>query len=146
MSEKENVQLAEQAIAAFNDKNLDGYLELLDDSYVMETETAPAPVRGKQAVRQVLESYFNAFPDLRLDLEQIIASGDTVVVRSHLTGTQKGTFLGIAPTNRRIDIHGCNVVQLRNGKAIHSRLYADNATLFLQLGVLTIPKAMAAKQ
>ena len=68
-----------------------------------------------------------------------------MVVRSHLTGTHKGPLLGIPATNKKIDTHGCNVIELRNGKAVRSRLYADNATLFQQLGLLTIPKAMAAK-
>jgi hypothetical protein len=73
-------------------------------------------------------------------------SGDYVVVRSHLTGTHKGPLLGIPATNKKIDTHGCNVVQLRNGKAVRSRLYADNATLFQQIGLLTLPKAMAANR
>jgi len=145
MSEKENAQLAQQAIAAFNDRNLDAYLALLDDSYEMQTEIASAPLHGKQAVRQMLESYLSGIPDMRIEIEQIITSGDYVVVRTHMTGTHKGTFLGIPATNKRIDSHACNVIQLRNGKAVKGRLYADNATLFQQIGFLTIPKAMAAK-
>ena len=93
----------------------------------------------------MLEGYFKGIPDLHLDIEQIITSGDQVVVRTHATGTHKGTFLGIPATNKKIDVHGCNVIELRNGKAIRSRLYADNAKLLQQLGVLTLPKAMAAQ-
>ena len=145
MSEKENTQFAEQAIAAINERNLDRYLQMLDDSFTMESEMLPAPLKGREAMRQFFESYFKGIPDLRLEIEQIIASGDYVVLRSHLTGTHRGPLMGIPATNKRIDTHGCNVVQIRNGKAVKSRLYADNATLFQQLGLLTIPKAMAAK-
>jgi predicted ester cyclase len=87
---------------------------------------------------------FGAFPDLRWEVEQILASGDFVVVRSRITGTHKGNFLGIAATNRPVNSHGCNIVELRNGKAVRSRTYSDNATLFQQLGVLALPKAAAA--
>ena len=145
MSEQENTQFARQAIAAINERNLDRYLQLLDDSFTMESEMLPTPLKGREAMRQFFESYFKGVPDLRLEIEQIITSGDYVVVRSHLTGTHKGPLLGIPATNKKIDTHGCNVIQLRNGKAVHSRLYADNATLFQQIGLLTLPKAMAAK-
>ena len=145
MPEQENTQFAQQAIAAINERNLDRYLQLLDDSFTMESEMLPRPLKGREAMRQFFESYFKGIPDLRLEIEQIIASGDYVVVRSHLTGTHKGPLLGIPATNKRVDTHGCNVIQLRNGKAVHSRLYADNATLFQQIGLLTLPKAMAAK-
>jgi len=146
MAEQDSAQFARQAITAINNRKLDDYLQLLDDSFVMETETAPGPIRGKQAVRQMFESYFKAIPDLRLEIEQIITSGDQVVVRSHLTGTHQGTLLGIPATNKKIDTHGCNVIEIRNGKAVRSRLYGDNATLFQQLGVLTLPKAMTAQR
>lgn len=41
MSEQDNAQHARQAIAAINDRKLDQYLQLLDDSFVMENEMAP---------------------------------------------------------------------------------------------------------
>ena len=145
MSEQENTQFAQQAIAAINERNIDRYLQMLDESFTMESEMLPTPLKGRDAMRQFFESYFKGIPDLRLEIEQVITSGDYVVVRSHLTGTHKGPFLGIPATNKKIDTHGCNVIQLRNGKAVKSRLYCDNATLFQQLGLLTIPKAMAAK-
>lgn len=145
MSEQDNARLAEQAIAAINERNLDKYVQLLDESFVMQTETQPAPVRGRDEVRQMLQSYFQGIPDFRIEIEQIIASGDYVVTRSHVTGTHTGTFMGIPATNRKIDTHGCNIVEIRNGKAVRSRLYAENVKLLQQLGVLTLPKAMAAK-
>ena len=92
----------------------------------------------------MLEMQLRAFPDLRIDVEQILAIGDHVIVRAHVTGTHKGPFAGIAPTNKRVSLHSCNVVEVINGKAIRSRLYSDNASLFEQLGVLSIPRAKAA--
>ena len=143
MAEKDNIQLAEKQIAALNARDLDQYLSRIDDSYVGESETAPGPIRGRDGVRKNLEMLFGAFPDLRLEIEQILASGD-VVVRMGITATHKGTFAGIAATNKRVSFHACNVVELRNGKAVPGRLYGDNATLFQQLGVLSLPKAKAA--
>jgi steroid delta-isomerase-like uncharacterized protein len=144
MAEKDNIQLAEKQIAALNARDVDQYLSRIDDSYVGELETAPGPIRGRDGARKNLEMLFEAFPDLRLEVEQIIASGDHVVVRVRATGTHKGNFAGIAPTNKSVSWRGCSVVELRNGKAIRGRLYADHASLFQQLGALSLPKAKAA--
>jgi hypothetical protein len=42
------------------------------------------------------------------------------------------------------DIQGCNITEIRNGKAIRTRLYADNATLLQQIGVPSPGKTMSA--
>lgn len=144
MSEKENIQIAEKQIAALNGRDLDQYLSRIDASYVGESEIAPGPIRGPEGVRQNLEVLLKAFPDARIEVEQILASGDFVVIRTRVAATHKGNFAGIAATNKAISMRGCNVVELRNGKAIRGRIYADNATLFQQLGVLSLPKAQAA--
>ena len=127
-----------------NARDLDQYLSRIDASYVGESETLPGPIRGPEGVRQAISVLFSAFPDLRIEAEQILASGDHVVARLRLTGTHKGNFAGIAPTNRGVSWQGCNIVEIRNGKTIRSRVYADNASLFQQLGVLSLPKAQAA--
>jgi len=144
MSEQENIQLSEKQVAAINARNLDEYSSRIDESYVGESESPLSPIRGREGARKALEMLFAAFPDVRFEAEQILASGDFVVARLGITGTHKGNYLGIAATNKRIDVHACNVVELRNGKTIRSRLYADNATLFQQLGVLSLPKAATA--
>ena len=79
-----------------------------------------------------------------MEIEQTFASGDHVVVRVIVSGTQKGTFAGIPPTNKKVSWHSCKLLELCNGKAIRSRIYADNVSLFRQLGVLPAPKATTA--
>ena len=144
MAEKDNILYSEQQIAALNSRDLDRYLSRIDDSYEGQSETAPGPIRGREGVRQNLEGLIKAFPDLRIEIEQILASGDSVVTRMRATGTHQGSFAGIAPTGKSISMQACSVVEIRNGKAVRGRLYADNATLFQQLGVLSLPKAMSA--
>lgn len=51
-----------------------------------------------------MEMMFSAFPDLRLEVEQTLASGDFVVARVRLTGTHKGNFAGVAPTNKKREL------------------------------------------
>ncbi len=144
MAEKDNIEYAKQQIAALNARDLDGYLSRIDESYVGHSETRPEPIRGIEGVRQYIQSLLIAFPDLMIEAEQVIASGDTVVVRMRATGTHRGSYVGIAPTNKSIVIEACSVTEVKNGKSIRSRMYADNVKLLQQLGVLSLPRATAA--
>jgi steroid delta-isomerase-like uncharacterized protein len=143
MAEQDNLQASKQAIAAINAHDIDTYLKHIDESYVGESETVGV-VHGRDGARQMMTTMFQAFPDLQIEVEQIMASGDHVVTRALLTGTHKGNFAGIAPTNKKVSWHGCNVVELRKGKMIRSRVYADNVSLLRQLGGLPVPKATTA--
>lgn len=144
MAENDNIEISKKQIAALNSRNLDEYLSRIDDTYVGFSELAPGPVRGREGARQNVEMILSAFPDLKIEAEQIIASGDTVVVRMRVTGTHKGNYAGIPATNKSIVMHVCNVAEIRNGKAVQGRLYADNATLLRDLGVLSLPRTAAA--
>src|SRR5258708_978853 len=145
MAEQENIQTSRQAIAFLNARDIDRYLQLIDESYVGESELAPGPILGAAGVRQQLNLMFAAFPDLRIEVDQMLASGENVMTRVRLTGTHKGSFAGIAPTNQTASWGGCNVSEFRNGKVIRSRIYADNASVFQQIGALSIPRASAAR-
>jgi predicted ester cyclase len=145
MAEKENLQLAEQMIAAVNASDLNRYMQQIDPAYIGESEMIPEPVRGPEGARRALNIILTAFPDLRIEVEQMLASRDFVVVRARLTGTQKGTYAEIAPTNKSVAWRACDVVELRNGKAIRDRVYADNVSLLQQIGAISIPKATAAR-
>jgi steroid delta-isomerase-like uncharacterized protein len=144
MSEKENAQLAEQVVAAINARDFERYASLLDESYVVESEMLPGPIRGREAARQAMEMRVAAFPDMRVEIEQILTSGDYVVIRARTTGTHKGTFAGIAATNKSVNVSGCTVTEIRNGKAIRTKGYADNVSMLQQLGVLPLGKTASA--
>lgn len=144
MSEKEVLKLGEQQIAALNAHDVDRYLQGIDAGYVGESELIPEPARGLDGARRMVSTTLTAFPDLRIEVEQMLASGDFVVVRARVSATHKGSYAGVAPTNRAVSWRGCNVVEIRNGKAIHSRIYADNASLLQQIGAISIPRATAA--
>jgi len=145
MSELENRRLIEQAYDALNRRDLDAHLKLLDKSYVWESDAFPAPVKGQEAIRQTFNEYWTAFPDMRLEIEQILTSGDHVVVRYRNTGTHKGEFKGIAPTNRQIDIHGCNVHEVKNNLCTKTSHYFDRLAMREQLGVVPAMAKAAAR-
>ena len=79
MSQQDNVRLVQDALDAWNKHDPERFVALLDDKHVIESDTLPAPMTGREAGGQFMQVYVNAFPDLRLDNEQILGSGDFVV-------------------------------------------------------------------
>jgi steroid delta-isomerase-like uncharacterized protein len=141
VGELDNLRIAREAFAAWNAHEPKQHSVLLDQQYVLESDTVPSPLRGQEAHRQFMDVYLRAFPDLRFDIEQMLASGDHVITRWHSMGTHQGEFMGIPPTGRRGEgIHGCSIIQVRYGKIAHEWLFWDTATLLRQLGVLPAPQ------
>jgi predicted ester cyclase len=68
-------------------------------------------VKTRTALSGQIEAFWRLIPDLRWEVQDVVASGDKVVVRSIATGTPKGTFLGVETDGTRafridtIDIH-----------------------------------------
>jgi len=140
MAEQDNVRTVHEVFEAWNAHDPDRLAKLVDESYLAESDTIPAPVNGREGVCEFMKVYVTGFPDLHLEVEQILTSGDFVVTRWMATGTHRGILMGIAPTNRKIVTHGCTVAQYRNGKSMHDWIYWDVANMLRQLGVMTEAK------
>jgi predicted ester cyclase len=56
---------------------------------------------------------------------QLHASGEHVVTQYTATGTHNGDLMGIPPTRRQAEVHGCTVAEIRNGKVVRSYVYWD---------------------
>jgi len=90
---------------------------------------------GIEAGIAVVEMYTNAFPDMKFDVKNIHAAGDTVVVEFVARGTHRGELMGISPTNRKVEVPVCNIAEIRDGKIYAEREYFDNAFMLQQLGI-----------
>ncbi len=59
-----------------------------------------------------------AFPDLRVTIEDVVGTGDQVVVRWRMAGTHGGTFAGIDATHQPIDVRGMTWLRFENGRIV----------------------------
>jgi predicted ester cyclase len=84
-------------------------------------------------VRRGCFSYFNAFPDLHCSLEELIAEGDNVFLRSTMTGTHDGEYKGIDPTGRHISTDAAEVFRIADGKFVGYWCLTNVAGLMGQL-------------
>jgi steroid delta-isomerase-like uncharacterized protein len=93
-----------------NAGDVDGLGELLADDLV-EHEVAPGLTPDKAGVLTFFGMFLAAFPDLRMDPDDILVDGDKAVARLTMTGTNQGDFMGMPATGRAIDVQAIDIMR-----------------------------------
>ena len=99
-------------------------------------------LRG-EALRQFYASIIEAFPDAERVVEDQFTDDCHVVTRWKTTGTHQGTFMGIAPTGKRVTITGISIHRIAGGKIVEEWQEWDSLGLMQQLGVVPTFKLRA---
>jgi steroid delta-isomerase-like uncharacterized protein len=86
--------------------------------------------------KQKVAGFKAVFPDLHEDLQDIIASGDTVATRWVLTGSQQQEFMGIPATGQTIRVEGMNFYRVKDGHVTDIWTQFDGVTMMQQLGAV----------
>jgi len=128
---------------AINQGNLDVADELLASDYVYRSPGSP-DLHGPGGFKELIAMYRGACPDVHLEIDEMIADGDTVVSRWTGHGTQLGEFMGIAPTGKPVTVTGVIVTHFRGGKAADEWELMDMLGLLQQLGAIPAPEAEVA--
>jgi predicted ester cyclase len=92
--------------------------------------------RGPNAFKQVMVRLRTAFPDLTYTLDDILGEGDRVAVRWHWTGTHRGPFRGIPPTERSLTNTGSAIFRLSHGQIVAAALETDRLGFLQAIGVV----------
>lgn len=121
-----------------------GRLDLIDEFFTedfVEYIVGMPSRSGREAVRESIAISRNAFPDLRISIEDEIADGDKVVTRWTMRGTQLGDLEGIPATGKQVTQSGMSILRLTNARIAELWGYLDNLGLMQQLGVIPVPGA-----
>ena len=138
MSEKENKEIFRRVIEEGYSK---GHLDILDEVFAPDfvehqAGILPPTVDGVKGSIAFLRA---AFPDLRLTIEEIIASGDKTWARITARGTHQGAFMGVQPTGRSYAIAVMDECRFEGGKIVEHWGVADQLALMAQIGALPRP-------
>ena len=120
-----------------NNKNLDAIDELVAPSFM--NHSMPMPEPGPAGFRQVISAFTTAFPDMRVDIDDVIVDGDRVATRGTMTGTHDGEFNGIPATGRSVNIPYIDVWRFDGDKAVENWVTMDMLGMMQQLGVVPEP-------
>ena len=109
------------------------------ESYDVEFDV---PSRGRAAIAAGVDMYLRAFPDSTFTVENVIASGNTVVEQWVADGHHRGEIWGIPATGNYTRSRGCTVMELdAAGLVRRETSYWDSAGMYRQIGALT-PRAV----
>ncbi|MFI7064709.1 ester cyclase [Kribbella sp. NPDC050124] len=96
----------------------------------------PVDATGAEAQKQVWAMLLSAFPDLHVEIEDLIAEDDKLVSRNTVTGTHLGTFMGVPATGRRITWNEIFIFRFTNNQITETNGVVNVATQMRQLGLL----------
>ena len=127
-----------------NEGNLDAIDELLDPG-VVDHAAPPGVPTGREGAKQFFAIVRSAFPDLHHTIEDMIAEGDKVVMRSTWSGTHQGEFMGIPATGRRVRVSAIDISRVADGRIVEHWEQSDALGLMQQLGVIPPPEQASAR-
>lgn len=145
---QDNLKLDEENFVAWNAHDVDHALSLYADDIVFVDVGSTQAFRGKQAVRQYIQAWFSAFPDMKITVKNRVISDDQLAGEIEFVGTNKGT-ISLSPdvppipaTGKKINGKGTYFVHIKNGKAKEVHTYPDLAGMLMQLGLMPMPNSV----
>jgi predicted ester cyclase len=117
-------------------------LAVIDELYAADTiqhSSTGQYIRGIKNYKQHVSEFSSAFPDLHFTIDEMIAEGDKVAVRVTATGTNKGAFRGIPPTNKKVTVWMIQIDRIVGGKFVEGWSRYDTFGLMQQLGLIPTP-------
>jgi steroid delta-isomerase-like uncharacterized protein len=136
MSEENKAIVRRQEEEVFTQGNLDAADEIYAPNYLGHDPSNPEDIRGLEAAKQAAADYREAFPDLQVIIEDLIAEGDKVAARVRFRGTHQGALEGIAPRGKRVESTGIIISRIEGGTIAEDWANFDDLGLMRQLGAI----------
>jgi len=136
-----NQELNKKAAADFFRLIWNEKVESAIDRFIAEDAAGNDPEFGvgRESFRKQWKQWITSFPDLNFEVKEIIAEGDRVVTRWHLTGTHTGPqFQGIPTSNKKVAVDGVSIDTIKDGIVLEGFDAWDSLGFRQQLGI--IPK------
>lgn len=77
-----------------------------------------------------------AMPDVKWTAEEMIEEGNKIVVRFTMTGTNTGSFMGVPPTGKPVNVTAMNIYEIADGKIVREHGLPDLFNMMAQLGLI----------
>jgi len=131
MSLEENKAIIRRYYEAANKHNVDLAAELVAPDFVDYDNK----IEGLENLKQFGNMLIKGFPDIHWTIEDIVAEGDKVWVRTTITGTHKGEYRGVPPTGKRITIGAVDILRIVDGEIVEAWAVDDLLDFYKKLGI-----------
>jgi len=96
-------------------------------------------LQGIESLKGLFTAYRVAFPNLNMQIDDLIIDGDKTVTCFTLTGLHDGDLMGIAATGKQVKVNGMILSRFEDDKIIEEWEILDQFTMFQQLGIVSLP-------
>ena len=139
MSKEANLAVLGKFAEAVNKGNFDLFREAVAADCV-DHDPGPGQGPGPEGYRQYFSGLREAFPDLSVAPDTLVADEESLAFAYTMTGTHRGVLMGIAPTGKKVSIRGLQISKFRDGKMVERWGSSDQLGMLQQLGVTQLPK------
>ena len=142
MPRLENIEALQQAALLFKTRDMEGHLKLYSNA-VIDHGFSSRIRPGVAGLKDHYNALLKGFPDMRIEIDDIIAEGEKVVHRFMFFGTHKGEFLGVAPTGKLVRAAGVHIHLFQAGRAVEVWQILDTFAFLSEIGA--VPRLRDAK-
>jgi steroid delta-isomerase-like uncharacterized protein len=140
-----NKEILDRYVERYLARDLDGIMDLYAEDCMQAMPDGT--FEGRSSIRDRLARELDSFSDLEWGVTSYVEQDDAFCDEWYFVGTHTGPLLlpdgtELPPTGKRVELHGMEFVQVRDGKIIVDNLYYDNLTVVAQLGLM--PQAAPA--
>jgi steroid delta-isomerase-like uncharacterized protein len=115
----------------------EGKIDVLDTAYAADIVLHTTPeIKGVAKAKAYYANFVTGFSNRQFIVKDMFAQGDKVTKYWEFKGTHTGDFMGIPATGKTIDIEGCTIARMVNGKIVEERDFMDNMSFLKQLGLI----------
>lgn len=132
----DNARLVADLLDAWNAHDVEGVVTLYAPDYEGVDVGEAAPQRGIPGIREHVEQYLSAFPDLEFTREETVVQDDRVALSWTARGTHRGPLMRIPPTGRPVTLHGIMLLTVQDRKVTRGLYMWDVAGLLRGIGLL----------
>ena len=132
MSLEENKAIVRKSIEVINTQDLSSIENIVAPDFVDHTRQ----MHGLEGLKQFLSMIFKSFSDFHLTIEDMIAEGDKVWVRSTITATHTGEFFGLSPTGKKFTEPSVWIYRIVNGKVVEGWDVQDELDFYKKIGAI----------
>ena len=125
----------------WTEKNHDVIDELIAPNCVFHA--GDREFRGPDGYKTFFDAYVTAFPDLSIQINDLIAEGDHVVMSYTARGQHTGPLMGINPTGKQVKVGGVSISRFENEKMVEGNTLWNEMSLMQQIGV--VPESVGRK-
>jgi steroid delta-isomerase-like uncharacterized protein len=130
------VSYAEAINEAWNSHDIEKVISFYSSDYVGDDVGQASPLRGRDGMRAMLESYWRAFPDLQFVIMDTVIQDSRAVIIWLGQGTHQGTIMNIPPTGHKVEVRGVSIIDVQDDLVVHGQYVWDLAGMLRHMGLL----------